>query len=85
MLKTNKKKLLADLHMFEKHAYLKMDVRESNLFHDALRAHALEAEAYTKDNRIKDAIFVLEKCSPTGEAIKRAIELLNQTQTQQKE
>jgi len=43
MLKTNKENLLADLAMSAKHPYLKMDVKESNLVHDALHAHTLEA------------------------------------------
>jgi len=43
MLKTNKENLLADLDMSKKHAYLRLEVRESNLIHDALHAHILEA------------------------------------------
>ena len=41
MLKTNKKILQADLDMSANHAYLRLDMKEAALTHDALHAHTL--------------------------------------------
>ena len=41
-MKTNKKKLEADLDMFEKHPYFRLTMGESSLVHDAIHAHTLE-------------------------------------------